>query len=68
MTGINDLRAADLRSMAGAARRSYPETLTASTPRGLHSALLIAQAVGFEIAAALYGIASALEDLREDES
>lgn len=62
--------AVDLREMATKARENYPLALQAADEKGtleakLHPDNLIKQAVGFEIAAALYCLAQAVEDLTE---
>lgn len=62
--------AVDLRADARKARESYPEALERAIesiePRQAgrlqHARALIDQAVGFELAAALYAIAQAIED------
>lgn len=51
--------AVDLREMAKRARESYAQALESSP---LHAGNLIMQTVGFEMAAALYCVAQAIED------
>lgn len=65
--------ASDLRTEARTARRSYPEALERVRDAKGHAEIverqrvadnLILQAVGFELAAALYCVAQAIEDSR----
>jgi len=63
--------AVELRKQADTARSSYAEALASAHnwageyADGLHPAMLIAQAVGLEIAASIYCLAQSIEDTQK---